>query len=63
MRSFMEKGQIQQVLNQLPDPVDIDEFVEKLYLLRKIEIGEQQLAAGKGISHEEAKKRLEPWLN
>jgi hypothetical protein len=54
----MEKGQIQQVLSQLPDPVDIDEFVEKLYLLRKIEIGEQQLAAGKGISHEEAKKRI-----
>jgi hypothetical protein len=56
----MEKGQIQQVLNQLPDPVDIDEFVEKLYLLRKIEI-EQQLAAGKGISHEEAKKRIKQW--
>jgi hypothetical protein len=59
----MEKGQIQQVLNRLPDPVDIDEFVEKLYLLRKIEMGEVQLAAGKGIPHEEVKKRLEPWLN
>lgn len=59
----MEKGQIQQVLNQQPDPVNIDEFVEKLYLLQKIEIGERQLAAGNGVTHEEAKKRLEPWLN
>jgi len=58
----MQKEQIQQMLNQLPDSVDVDEFVEKLYLLRKIELGEQQLAAGKGISHEAAKKRLEPWL-
>lgn len=58
----MQKKQIQNMLNQLPDSVDIDEFVEKLYLLRKIEIGEQQIAAGNGITHEAAKKRLETWL-
>ena len=39
----MQKEHIQQMLNQLPDSVDVDEFVEKLYLLRKIELGEQQL--------------------
>ena len=58
----MQKERIKQVLNQLPDQVDIDELVEKLYLLLKIELGEQQIAAGEGIPHESAKKRLEPWL-
>jgi hypothetical protein len=58
----MQKEQIQNMLNLLPESVDIDDFVERLYLLRQVELGEQQLAAGKGISHEAAKKRLEPWL-
>jgi hypothetical protein len=58
----MQKEQIQRMLNQLPDPVDVDQFVEKLYLLRKIELAEQQIAEGQGISHEDVKKRLEPWL-
>jgi hypothetical protein len=58
----MQKEQIQHMLNQMPDAVDIDEFVEKLYLLRKIELAEQQLAAGEGVPHEAAIKRLEPWL-
>jgi hypothetical protein len=58
MDRFMQKEQIQHMLDQLPDSVDVDEFVEKLYLLRKIELAERQLAAGKGISHEAAKKRL-----
>jgi len=58
----MQKEQIQHMLNQMPDSVDVDEFVEKLYLLSKIGLAEQQLTAGEGVPHEAAKKRLEPWL-
>jgi len=58
----MQKERIQQVVDSMPDEVDVDELVEKLYLLRKIEIAEGQLADGKGVSHEDAKKRLEKWL-
>ena len=58
----MEKQKIQALLSTLPDPVDVDAFMERLYLLRKIEAAEQQIAAGHGIAHEEVKKRLEPWL-
>ena len=54
----MQKEQIQHMLGQLPDSVDVEEFVERLYLLRKIELAEQELAAGKGIPHDAAKKRL-----
>ncbi|HUT12072.1 MAG TPA: hypothetical protein VMY42_16340 [Thermoguttaceae bacterium] len=58
----MQKEKIQQVVNAMPEEVDVDELVEKLYLLRKIEIAESQLADGRGVSHEDAKKRLEKWL-
>ena len=58
----MEKAKIQQVVDELPEDVDVDALTEKLYLLEKIEIGERQIAAGQGIPHDEAKKRLEKWL-
>jgi hypothetical protein len=58
----MQKERIQQLVAALPEEVDIDVLVEKLYLLNKLEVAEKQLAEGGGISHEDAKKRLEPWL-
>jgi len=58
----MQKEKIQQVMGTLPDEVDLDAFMERLYLLRKIEQAEEELAEGKGIPHEEVEKRLEPWL-
>jgi hypothetical protein len=58
----MEKRKIENVLSELPEDVDLDGLIERLYLLDKIELAERQIAAGAGIPHEEAKKRLEPWL-
>ena len=58
----MQKDRIQQVVAALPEEVDVDALVEKLYLLNKIEVAEKQLADGEGISHDDAKRRLEPWI-
>jgi len=56
------KAKVQQALDAFAEEVDVDEFLEKIYLLRKIELGEQQIRAGELLSHENAKKRLEKWL-
>ena len=58
----MQKEKIQEVIDTFPEDVDVDEFLERVYLLRKIEIAEAQLAAGEGIPHDEARKRLAQWL-
>ena len=58
----MEKARIQQVLDALPEEVDVDALLEKLCLLNKLQIAERELAEGRGISHEDAKRRLKPWL-
>jgi hypothetical protein len=50
------------VVGELPEDVDVDALVEKPCLFEKIEMGEWQLAEGKGVPHDEAKKRLEKWL-
>ena len=58
----MHKEKTQQVIDTIPADVDVDALVEKLYLLNKLELAEKQLADGEGISHEDAKNRLAPWL-
>jgi hypothetical protein len=58
----MQKQAIQQVLDELPDDVDIDLLLDRIILLEKIEQAEKRLAVGEGVSHEQAKQRLERWL-
>lgn len=58
----MRKATIQQVVDALPDEVDVDALGERLYVLRELEMAERQLANRQGVSHKDAKKRLERWL-
>jgi hypothetical protein len=58
----MQKQAIQHVLDELPDEVDVDLLLDRIVLLEKIEDAERRLAAGEGVGHEEAKRRLATWL-
>ncbi|RIK75412.1 MAG: hypothetical protein DCC67_15350 [Planctomycetota bacterium] len=58
----MQKQTVQQLLDTFPDEVNVDAFLERIYLLHKIEVGERQIEAGQTVPHEEARKRLEKWL-
>ena len=59
----MDKQRLHQVVDQLPDAVDVgvDELVERIHLLRKLEIAERQLANGEDLTHEEVVKESESW--
>ena len=58
----MQKEKIKQVIESFPEEIDMDDLMEKLFLLDKIELGEKQLAEGKGISHDDVKERLKTWF-
>lgn len=58
----MKKSLVEQVVAELPDPVDVDALIERLHLLDKIEQAEEELARGEGIPHEIARQRLRQWL-
>jgi len=57
------KVKIERLIHDLPEKTSIEEAMEKLYILYKIEKGIQQADAGNTVSHEEAKKRLNKWLD
>jgi predicted transcriptional regulator len=58
----ISKTQIVEAMQSLPDDAGIEQAVERLYVLYKIQRGLDQLDAGQGISHEEAMRRMARWL-
>ncbi|MEK6777145.1 MAG: hypothetical protein AABY87_09715 [bacterium] len=52
------KSKLETLIKELPDNVDIEEVMYRLYLLQKIEAGEAAVKEGKTLSHDEAMKRL-----
>ena len=47
-----------EVIRQLPEDASVDDAIERLVFLAKIEEGLAQLDKGEGIPHEEVKRRL-----
>ena len=58
----MQREKVLSVLQELPEEVDVDALTERLYLLQKIDAAEKEIAAGKGIPHDEVRRRLAKWL-
>tara|TARA_R110002049_G_scaffold31098_13_gene105866 strand:- start:1161 stop:1346 length:186 start_codon:yes stop_codon:yes gene_type:complete len=50
-----------EAIRQLPDTVDFEEIVYRLYVLSKINQGMKEVDQGKGISQEELALEIEEW--
>ena len=58
----MNKAEILKIIDALPEDADVEDAVDELYLAAKVEEGEDDMAAGRAVSQEEAKKRMAKWL-
>jgi predicted transcriptional regulator len=52
-----------ELIKRLPDDATMADIMAELYFRQKVDQGLQQLDAGEGVDHDEAKKRLAPWLS
>jgi len=50
-----------EAIQQLPDTVDFDQIVYRLYVLNKINQGMKDVDEGKGIPQEELAREIERW--
>ena len=50
------------VINTLPSKMTMDDIIHALYVHAKFQHGEEEIRQRKGISHEDAKKRLRKWV-
>ena len=56
------KQQILKAIRELPDDASVEDAIDRLYLLYKIERGVRQADRGELISQEEARQRMAKWL-
>ncbi|MDR4499819.1 MAG: hypothetical protein MRK01_00825 [Candidatus Scalindua sp.] len=59
---MIEKEQAIKAIKDLPQDATIEDAMEKLYVLYKVDRGIKQANKGQKISQQEAKKRMERWL-
>ncbi len=57
------KNQVIQIIKQLPDSVTVDDIFSELYFKLQIDVGLRELDEGKGILHQEVKKRMSKWMS
>jgi predicted transcriptional regulator len=57
----IHKEEVLALVRQLPDEIDIEELIYRLYLLEKLAAAEADIAAGRTLSAEEVRKRVREW--
>ena len=62
-KDMLTKANVIKTITRFPDNFSIDELVDKMILLEKIEKGIQDADKGRVISENELAKRIEEWLN
>lgn len=56
------KENVEKMIRSLPDDSTVEDIQYHLYVLDKIQKGQEAIRDGHGISHEEAKARLSKWI-
>ncbi len=56
------KQQMLKAIEDLPEDAKVEDALERLYLLYKIDKGIEQADAGELMSQEEARQRMAKWL-
>ncbi len=58
----MKKKTLVETFERLPDEFQLDDLIEHLIVLDKIEKGRADAKEGKVLTNEEARQRLSKWL-
>ena len=63
VNSMSAKESVLQAIHRLPDDADYRAIAEEIAFLAALEQGDQDIQAGRVVSNEEARKRLESWTS
>lgn len=57
------KETVLQAIHRLPDDADYRAIAEEIAFLAALEQGERDIEAGRVVSNEDARKKLESWIS
>ncbi|MCK9414201.1 MAG: hypothetical protein M0Q53_18010 [Prolixibacteraceae bacterium] len=58
---MLTKDKLNKTIQSLPDSFSIDQLIDQLIFMEKVELGYQQSEEGKVISNEDAKMIIDKW--
>jgi hypothetical protein len=61
-KSMLSKKTVLETVNSLPDSFSLEEMIDRLILIQKVELGLSQSMENQVVSHEEAKEKLNKWF-
>lgn len=59
---MLTKSQVKETINQLPDQFSLDEFIDKVVLVDKINRGNSQSEKKETLSEEEVDREMDKWF-
>lgn len=59
---MLNKERLIKTIEKMPDSFSLDDLLDNLVLIQKIEIGLEQSAAGETLTTTQAKQKLDKWL-
>ncbi len=58
----MNKQEVLEMIDQLPEPIDPEQLITELYLKAKLDRAEEAIAKGDVVSQEEVVERSRQWF-
>ena len=58
---MLTKDKVKELIEHMPESFSVDDLVEKIILLQKIEMGKQQIKDGDSLTEEEMDRLIDSW--
>lgn len=62
MSKSSAKEQVIKLAQELPEDATLEDAMDRLFLLYKVERGIEQASSGQKVSQDEARRRMDQWL-
>ncbi|MDB4924206.1 hypothetical protein [Mucilaginibacter sp.] len=59
---MLTKDKVAALVEHMPDTFSVDDLVERVLLLQKIETAQKEIEDGEGLDWEDVKKEMDEWL-
>jgi len=58
---MLTKNKVKELMEQMPATFSVDDLVERVLLLQKIEAAQKEIENGEGLDWEDVKKEMDRW--
>ncbi len=59
---MIARNQLMEMVEELPEEIDVDDMIYRLYLRQKLETAEKDIEEGRVISHEDVMRETSKWF-